>query len=57
MVRDWTWAFLLPSLLAAMGALWLCYDIARRLWSHRAGLWAAIAVLASAQFVYQAKRA
>jgi 4-amino-4-deoxy-L-arabinose transferase-like glycosyltransferase len=57
LVRDWTWAFLLPSLLAAMGTLWLAYDLARRLWSHRAGLWAAIAVLASAQFVYQAKRA
>jgi 4-amino-4-deoxy-L-arabinose transferase-like glycosyltransferase len=40
-----------------MGTLWLAYDLARRLWSHRAGLWAAIAVLASAQFVYQAKRA
>ena len=57
LVRDWTWAFLLPSLVAALGTLWLSYDLARRLWSHRAGLWAAIAVLASAQFVYQAKRA
>ena len=57
LVRDWAWAFLLPSLLAALGTLWLAYDLARRLWSHRAGLWAAIAVLASAQFIYQAKRA
>lgn len=57
LVRDWTWAFLLPSLLAALATLWLSYDVARRLWSHRAGLWAAIAVLASAQFIYQAKRA
>ena len=57
LVRDWTWAFLLPSLLAALATLWLCYDLARRLWSHRAGLWAAIAVLATAQFIYQAKRA
>ena len=57
LVRDWTWAFLLPSLLAALATLWLAYDLARRLWSHRAGLWAAVAVLASAQFVYQAKRA
>ena len=56
-VRDWTWAFLLPSLVAAMATLWLTYDLARRLWSHRAGLWAAIAVLACVQFVYQAKRA
>ena len=50
-------AFLLPSLVAAMATLWLTYDLARRLWSHRAGLWAAIAVLACAQFLYQAKRA
>jgi len=56
-VRDWTWSFLLPSLAAAMATLYLAYDLARRLWSHRAGLWAAIAVLACAQFLYQAKRA
>ena len=57
LVRDWTWAFLLPSLLASMATLWLAYDLARRLWSHRAGLWATVAVLACAQFLYQAKRA
>lgn len=57
LVRDWTWAFLLPSLLAALATLALTYDLGRRLWSHRAGLWAAIAVLAAAQFLYQAKRA
>ena len=56
-VRDWTWAFLLPSLLAALGTLALTYDLGRRLWSHRAGLCAAIAVLAAAQFMYHAKRA
>src|SRR5687768_7049530 len=57
LVRDWTWAFLLPSLCAALGTLWLSYDAGRRLWSPRAGLWAAIAVLACAQFLHQAKRA
>ena len=57
LARDWTWAFLLPSLCAAMGTLLLTYDAGRRLWSHRAGLWAAIAVLACAQFLHQAKRA
>ena len=57
LVRDWTWAFLLPSLCAALGTLWLTYDAGRRLWSHRSGLWAAIAVLACAQFLHQAKRA
>ncbi len=56
-VRDWTWAFLLPSLFAGLGILALTYDLGRRLWSHRAGLCAAIAVLATAQFVYHAKRA
>jgi 4-amino-4-deoxy-L-arabinose transferase-like glycosyltransferase len=57
LVRDWTVAFLLPSLLAALGTLWLTFDLARRLWGHRAGLWAAAAVLCAFQFVYQAKRA
>ncbi|MCY7355676.1 MAG: glycosyltransferase family 39 protein [Lysobacter sp.] len=57
LVRNWTWAFLLPSLLAALGTLALSYDLGRRLWSHRAGLWAATAVLVTAQFLYQAKRA
>jgi 4-amino-4-deoxy-L-arabinose transferase-like glycosyltransferase len=56
-VRDWTVAFLLPSLLAALGTLWLTFDLGRRLWGHRAGLWAAAAVLCAFQFVYQAKRA
>lgn len=57
LVRDWTVAFLLPSLLAALGTLWLTYDLGKRLWGHRAGLWAAAAVLCAFQFVYQAKRA
>jgi 4-amino-4-deoxy-L-arabinose transferase-like glycosyltransferase len=56
-VRDWTWAFLLPSLVAALGTLALAYDLARRLWSHRAGLWAAACTLGCVAFVYQAKRA
>ncbi len=51
------WSFLLPSLIAGMSTLWLTYDLARRLWSPRAGLWAAAAVLVVPAFVYQAKRA
>lgn len=51
------WSFLLPSLLASMGTLWLTWDLARRLWTPRAGLWAAAAVLVVPAFVYQAKRA
>ncbi len=55
--RSWRVAFLLPSLLAALGTLWLVYDLARRLWDHRTGLYAAGALLTAFQFVYQAKRA
>jgi 4-amino-4-deoxy-L-arabinose transferase-like glycosyltransferase len=57
LVRNWRIAFLLPSLLAALGTLVLVYDLARRLWDHRTGLYAAAALLAAFQFVYQAKRA
>ena len=54
---NWRVAFLLPSLLAALGTLLLVYDLARRLWDRRIGLYAAAALLATFQFVYQAKRA
>ena len=54
---SWRVAFLLPSLLAALGSLWLIYDLARRLWDHRTGLYAAAGLLMAFQFVYQAKRA
>lgn len=57
LVRNWNIAFLIPSLLAALGTLALTYDFARRAWNPRAGLWAAAAVLCALQFVYQAKRA
>ncbi len=57
LVGSWRWSFLLPSLLAGLGTLACTYDLGRRLWTPRAGLWAAIAVLASFQFVYQFKRA
>lgn len=54
---SWRVAFLLPSLLAALGTLLLVYDLGRRLWSRQAGLYAATALLLSFQFVYQVKRA
>ena len=57
LVGSWRWSFLLPSLLSAMGTLALTWDLGRRLWSPRAGLWAAIAVAVAFQFVYQGKRA
>jgi 16S rRNA (cytosine967-C5)-methyltransferase len=57
LLGSWRWSFLLPSLLSGLGVLWLVYDLGRRLWSHRSGLWAAIAVLTALQFIYQFKRA
>jgi 4-amino-4-deoxy-L-arabinose transferase-like glycosyltransferase len=54
---QWRVAFLLPSLLAGLGMLWLVYDLGRRLWNPRAGLYAAAALLCTFQFVYQVKRA
>lgn len=56
-IRNWTSAFLLPSLLAALGTLALVNDLGRRLWNPRVGLWAGAAVLCAVQFVYQSKRA
>ena len=57
LIGSWRWSFLLPSLLSGLGTLWLSYDLGRRLWNHRAGWWAAIAILSSLQFLYQFKRA
>lgn len=54
---SWRWSFLLPSLMSGMAVLYLTFDLARRLWNPRAGLWAATAILFSFQFVYQFKRA
>ena len=47
----------LPSLLAALGTMALVRDLAARLWTPRAGFWAATAVVVALQFAYQAKRA
>jgi len=55
--RDWRIAFLLPSLLAALGTLWCVYDLGRRLWTRRVGLYAAWALLFALQFTYQSKKA
>jgi 4-amino-4-deoxy-L-arabinose transferase-like glycosyltransferase len=50
-------AFLLPSLLAALGTLWCVADLGARLWSRRIGLYAGWAVLLTIQFTWQAKKA
>jgi 4-amino-4-deoxy-L-arabinose transferase-like glycosyltransferase len=50
-------AFLLPPLLAALGTLALVYDLARRLWSREAGLYAGFLLLFTFQFGLQARAA
>jgi len=57
LLRDWRVAFLLPSLVAALGTLACVYDLGRRLWTRRVGLYAAWAVLFTLQFTFQAKKA
>lgn len=56
-VRHWRVAFLLPSLLAGLLCIGLTWDLGRRLWNPRAGLYAAGALLFVFQFMYQVKRA
>ncbi len=50
-------AFLLPSLLAGLATLVMVHDIARRLWGRRVALYAGSALLATVQFVLQARTA
>jgi 4-amino-4-deoxy-L-arabinose transferase-like glycosyltransferase len=50
-------AFLLPSLLASIGCLLLVYDLARRLWNRETALLAALALLFTVQFTWQARQA
>lgn len=56
-VGNWRIAFLLPSLLAGLGTLWLVWDLGCRLFTPRAGWLAALAVLSAFMFTYQFKRA
>lgn len=55
--HNWRVAFLLPSLVAALGALALVYDLSRRLWNHRSALLAAAALLLTIHFTYQMRNA
>ena len=50
-------AFLLPSILAGFGCVLLIYDLCRRLWNRETGLAAALALLATVQFVWQPRQA
>ena len=54
---NWRIAFLLPSMLAALGTLWCVQDLGRRLWTRKVGLYAAWALLFAFQFTWQAKKA
>lgn len=54
---NWRVAFLLPSLLAALGTLACVYDLGRRLWTRQVGLYAAWALLLAVHFTFQAKKA
>jgi 4-amino-4-deoxy-L-arabinose transferase-like glycosyltransferase len=49
--------FLLPSLLAGLGTVLLCYDLMRRARGREVGLAAAFALLITFQFVWQARQA
>ena len=57
LVGNWRVAFLLPSLLAALGTLWCVVDLGKRLWTRPVGLYAGWALLFALQFTYQAKKA
>ena len=50
-------AFLLPSLLASLGTLWLVRDLGARLYERRAGTHAGWALLFTVAFTFQARRA
>lgn len=50
-------AFLLPSLLSAIGCVLLVQDLARRLWNRETGLVAGLLLLITVQFVWQARQA
>ncbi|MCK9539924.1 ArnT family glycosyltransferase [Dokdonella sp.] len=56
-VRDWRVAFMLPSLLSGLLVLVLVWDLGRRWWNPRVGLYAAGALLFTFQFTFQFKRA
>lgn len=49
--------FLLPSLLAGLGTLWLVFDLSRRLWGPRTAMLTGLLLLSCVQFVLQAHTA
>ncbi len=57
LIGNWNIAFLLPSLLAALGTLACVHDLGRRLWTRKVGLYAAWALLFALHFTFQSKKA
>ncbi len=51
------WAFLLPSLLAALGTLALVFAFAKRLYGHRIAVLTTVALLVTVQFTLQGRTA
>jgi len=50
-------SFLLPSILSGLGTTFLVYDLGRRLWQRRIGLYAALILFAILQFPLKVKSA
>ncbi|MCF6288922.1 MAG: glycosyltransferase family 39 protein [Proteobacteria bacterium] len=48
-------AFLLPSAIFSMGTMWLTYDIAKRMWNSKIGLYAGFLLAITLHFILQAK--
>ena len=53
----WRVAFLLPSLVSGLVTTALVYDLARRLWNHRIGVYAALLLATTLHFTYQFRNA
>ncbi|MDO9029498.1 MAG: glycosyltransferase family 39 protein [Hydrogenophaga sp.] len=50
-------SFLLPSVLASIGTLWLVHDLGRRLWNPQTALFAVLVLAFTPQFLLQGKAA
>ena len=50
-------AFLLPSAVSSIGTIWLIHDLARRMWDAKIAAYTSLLLLATLQFILQAKTA
>jgi 4-amino-4-deoxy-L-arabinose transferase-like glycosyltransferase len=51
------WSARLPSVLCALGAVLLVYELGRRMWDRLSGLWAGVILASAVQFVILARAA